>query len=77
MEIWLARVVRVAAVVKVIFSHTGAMKIRVARVVRVAAVVRLIFSHTGGYGNTGSKDSQSSSSSQSHILTYRGLWKYG
>ena len=50
------------------------MEIRVARVVRVAAVVRLIFSHTGGYGNTGS---QSSGSNQTHILTYRGLWKYG
>ena len=45
--------------------------------IRVARVVLLIFSHTGGYGNTGSKGSQSSSSSQSHILTYRGLWKYG
>ena len=78
MEIWVARVVRVAAVVKVIFSqYRGLLEIRVARVVRVAAVVRLIFSHTGGYGNTGSKGSQSSSSSQSHILTYRGLWKYG
>ena len=77
MEIRVARVVRVAAVVRVIFSHTGAMEIRVARVVRVAAVVKLIFSHTGGYRNTGSKGSQSSSSSQTHILTYRGLWKYG
>ena len=71
MEIRVAKVVRVAAVVKLIFSHT------VARVVRVAAVVKVIFSHTGGYGNTGSKGSQSSSSNQSHILTYRGLWKYG
>ena len=53
------------------------MEIWVARVVRVAAVVKVIFSHTGGYRNTGSKGSQSSSSSQSHILTYRGLWKYG
>ena len=53
------------------------MEIRVARVVRVAAVVKLIFSHTGGYENTGRKGSQSSSSSQTHILTYRGLWKYG
>ena len=53
------------------------MEIGVAKVVRVAAVVKLIFSHTGGYGNTGSKGSQSSSSSQSHIVTYRGLWKYG
>ena len=49
------------------------MKIWVARVVRVAAVVKVIFSHTGGYLNTGSKGSQSSSSSQTHILTYRGL----
>ena len=47
------------------------------RAARVAAVVRLIFLHTGGYGNTGSKGSQSSSSGQTHILTYRGLWKYG
>ena len=78
MEIRVARVVRVAAVVKVIISHIqGAMEIWVARVVRVAAVVRLIFSHTGGYGNMGSKSSQSNCSSQTHILTYRGLWKYG
>ena len=53
------------------------MEIPVARVVRVAAVVKVIFSHTRGYGNMGSKGSQSSSSSQTHILTYRGLWKYG
>ena len=77
MEIRVARVVRVAAVVRLIFHIQGAMEIRVARVVREAAVVRLIFSHTGGYGNTDSKGSQSSSSSQTHILTYRGLWKYG
>ena len=52
------------------------MEIRVARVVRVAAVVKVIFPHTEGYVNTGSKGSQSSSSSQTHILTHRGLWKY-
>ena len=46
-------------------------------IIKTKPVVRVIFSHTGGYGNTGSKGSQSSSSSQSHILTYRGLWKYG
>ena len=75
MEIRVARVVRRVAKS---YSHIqGAMEIWVARVVRVAAVVKLIFSHTGGYGNTGSKGCQSSTSSQSHILTYRGLWKYG
>ena len=77
MEIRVAKVVRVAAVVRLIFSHTGGYGNMGSKVVRVAAVVRLIFSHTGGYGNTGSKGSQSSNSSQSHILTYRGLWKYG
>ena len=46
-------------------------------IIKTKPVVRVIFSHTGGYGNTGSKGSQSSSSSQTHILTYRGLWKYG
>ena len=77
MELRVAKVVRVAAVVKLIFSHTGGYGNTGSKVVRVAAVVKLIFSHTGGYGNTGSKGSQSSSSSQTHILTYRGLWKYG
>ena len=77
MEIRVARVVRVAAVVTHILTIQGVMEIRVARVVRVAAVVKVILSHTGGYGNTGSKGCQSSSSSQTHILTYRGLWKYG
>ena len=49
MEIRVARVVRVAAVVKLIFSTIqGAMEIRVARVVRVAAVVKLIFSQYRG-----------------------------
>ena len=76
MEIRVARVVRVAAVVKVIFSHTGGYANTGSKVVRVAAVVKVIFSHTGGYGNMGSKGSQSSSSSQTQILTYR-LWKYG
>ena len=54
MEIRVARVVRVGAVVKGSQSHIhiltiqGAMEIRVARVVRVAAVVRLIFSQYRG-----------------------------
>ena len=78
MEIRVARVVRVSSCSQThILTIQGAMEIRVARVVRIAAVVKLIFSHTGGYGNTSSKGSQSSSSRQSHILTYRGLWKYG
>ena len=53
------------------------MEIRVAKVVRVAAVVKLIFSHTGGYGNTGSKVVRVAAVVKTHILTYRGLWKYG
>ena len=55
------------------------MEIRVARVEKQSSKVifKVIFSHTGGYGNMGSKGSQSSSSSQTLILTYRGLWKYG
>ena len=49
MEIRVARVVRVAAVVRShILTIQGAMEIRVARVVRVAAVVKLIFSQYRG-----------------------------
>ena len=48
MEIRVARVVRVAAVVTHILTIQGAMEIRVARVVKVAAVVKVIFSQYRG-----------------------------
>ena len=48
MEIRVARVVRVAAVVTHILTIQGAMEIWVARVVKVAAVVKVIFSQYRG-----------------------------